>query len=520
VSEINDGLPRWANFLVGGFECPDIDLTLGRDGIMNNIIWEAAKTIVADKLSSEIVSALADKRSNTLKRWDKIFSVHREDIVKSATADVTNEEGKFYNAVKDIIPFNFGNELITIRDAISRNICLDKDGRDTVFFHATGFRRHESAGVQEALLFDEIGLRFIDARNYFDRDFLRVYGSKETNISLVPVEDGLEYIIDYSVDDELNSLISTLYLDIRVNARLCKFNPDTLSAVIIPVDVNTSRRTRPNDADLASYLAEVLSGRTDVSTAYRPYSLCVNESNRLVKELIRYCRDYGVDSYVRSMLHQIYYMSVLVFGDTDRSVIAEMTPGLAGLMLQFLKRSADLDHELQRVRDLLDQETDKSDKIEAILKLSSPANKENSVFVAYGYDKETTELVDQFKRMMSDNGVNVSDGKILKSGSLSKHIIERIRSSSMFIGVLTTRDIMEREASGIPSTWVIEEKGVAAAFGIPILLIIEESISKRYYGNIEGDSIRIEVADNKPVSWINGFNDALSIVKNTLEPLK
>jgi Histidine kinase-, DNA gyrase B-, and HSP90-like ATPase len=530
VGAIGRAMPGWAKFLVGGIECPDLDLTLGRDNLMDDAPWAAVRQIVRDKLTDQIVGSLADNRSRVRDKWEAIFRLHKENILTAAVEDAA-QRGRwgrepddevqpaghqFFNAVKDLIPFRIGDELMSLRTAINSGRCLEKDGKKYLFYHSHGTRRHESAGIQETILFDEAGLAFINAKNYYERDFLQHYSKSGSELSLVPVEEGLQHILDFKCDPGDSTLVEQVYDSLGISGKLCSFKPDEVAAVIIAV---SDQRRRPDEIDPSTpqgrtKLIELITSETQSNVA-RPYTLCVNEKNTLVRELIDYANKHGVDSHLKYGFRQIYFTAVLVFGDTSTDMIASMAPGIANLMLGFLRRTKEQEEELARVRTLLGERESKLDVLESDLAEQRKISREpNSVFIAYGYDRDTVELVNPFKEMLVEAGVKVIDGKVDRVGSLSKLILERLRSCSMFVGILTARDKIEHQEKAITSTWVIEEKGAALAMGLPVLLIVDRGVSERFFGNMEGDAVRLEVED-RPAAWLETFNTAVKMIKKS-----
>ncbi len=521
VNDIKDGLPEWARFVVGGLECPDLDLTLGRDSIMDDVTWTALKQVLAEELEKKIVEALQNPGSALRSKWKAILRIHDESILNAAVDSYEYSDKSFFNAVKELIPFKIGGEKYSIKQIIDSKKHIEKEGKKVIFYNSVGSRNHESSGIQEKLVFDEVDMHFIEARNYYERDFLLHYSDSNDNVELLSVEEGLAHILKFDKSSEDARLIINIYNTLGIRAKYTKFKPTSLSAVILPKDYyKISMNDLDTDTDegkdeLMDILQAKFTGRIE-----KPYELCINGDNQLCIELVNYTKKYGIDNYIKQAFRQIYYQAVLIFGDTNKRVIAEMTPGLANLTIGFIKRSSEQEEELFRLRKLLEElELDRS-KIESELSKNMPAIKEpNSVFLAYGYDEESLDKVVQFKEMLENQGIKVINGEVDRFGSLSQQIISRIRSSMLFVGILTSRDSLNDGDDTVPSTWVIEEKGVATAFDIPVLMIVEKSISKNYFGNIEGDSMRIEVKNSTVGSWLKAFNRAGEYISNTLEEL-
>lgn len=517
------GLPSWARFFVGGIESPDLDLTLGRDNVMKNVTWLAVQKVIEEWLTDSIVKDLQDQRSRLRERWDAVFKIHAEDIMRAGTEDSQYGAGQFYRAVRDLIPFRLGNEHLSIRDAIKQGKCIQANGNKMLFYHSRGFRSHESAGIQEALLFDENNLSFIDARNYYERDFLQQYGKDSKDIKLVPVEDGLSYILDFNCDPRDSEAIIEIYKSLNINAKLARFRPGELSAVIIPLSSQDSRRAPeidPATPEGREQFMQYLVSATD-HERYKPYTLCLNVNNVLVQELLKYVRKHGIDSYIKTAFNQIYYMSVLIFGDTNTSVIARMAPGLSSLMLSFIRRSTEQENELLRIRHLLQREQERAEEAAGALAGREAEGREpNTVFLAYGYDKETVELVALLRSLLEAHQIKIIDGRVDKAGSLSRQIIDRIRHSAMFVGILTPRDQIKGQKKSITSIWVVEEKGVATAFGLPVLMIVDAQVASQFYGNIEGDAVRLEVSSAEIPIWHEKFKEAVQVIMKTLSSTK
>ena len=524
VGDFQDGLPLWAKFLIGGIECPDLDLTLGRDNVMKNTTWNAVKQIVETQLKVQIISNLSNNKSRIRQKWKNVFGIHGEKIFRAAVDDYNNTKTRdFYKAVKDIVLFSVGEEKLSIKECRDTNKCLQEQGQiPKLFYHSVGTRNHESSGIQETILFDEMRLHFIDAENFYERDFLEIYKKEEKSISLIPVNEGVEYILNrYNQDQESikandKEIIKEIFRVLGLSAQLSKFEPDYLPGVII-LDYGYGYPNDRND-DIRAII-ELISQYSQSSDIFRPYTLCVNANNILVQELLKYAHKHGVDQYIRSSFNQIYLMSVLVFGDTNTNTIAQMVPGLSNLMLSSIQGYTKQEKEIIDLRKMVKQEREEKENL--ITKLSKESsqkpmnsNEPKSVFLSYGYDEETMKIVKPFKRMLKERGIKIIDGKVDQVGSLSKQIISRIRECSMFVGVLTPRSEIKDQETSLTSIWVIEEKGVATAFGLPVLLIVDKNVSKEFFNNIEGDAFRLVVKDS--YEWTDRFMDATEMIAKEL----
>ena len=386
VGDLDKAMPRWATFLLGGIESPDIDLTLGRDSVMRDSRWAAVRQIVRNELIQQIVSSLQDKKSRLRETWNAVFHIHEQNIKIAAVEDAKSGSGDFFSSVKDLVPFAIGTERLSIRQAIGQGKALEKEGKRTLFYLAHGFRPNESAGIQEQLLFAEAELSFVNARNFYDRDFIHEYAKTDPDLNLVPVEAGVEYLLDFETDMPLRTLVNDIYASVNLRARLCKFRPGELSAVIVLVTGSKPARMPKTRQELS----ELILGHASPSQNL-PYTLCLNQENRLVQALLSHASKHGVDSHLRAAFRQIYYMAVLVFGDRNTEIIAGMAPGLAHLMLGFIRRATLQEEEMSRLRALI-------------------ATGDNSI--AYDLDDAQPELATE-----DQNRLDSSDGERAREGT-------------------------------------------------------------------------------------------------------
>jgi len=71
-------------------------------------------------------------------------------------------------------------------------------------------------------------------------------------------------------------------------------------------------------------------------------------------------------------------------------------------------------------------------------------------------------------------------------GSISEDILSKIKACGFFIVLMTKKDKLEG-GKYTTSSWLIEEKGAALAFGHRPLIIVEEGVDRHYVGFLQSD---------------------------------
>src|SRR5690349_15018536 len=94
------------------------------------------------------------------------------------------------------------------------------------------------------------------------------------------------------------------------------------------------------------------------------------------------------------------------------------------------------------------------------------------VFLAYCFADQV--VADGLIALLQKSGFEVSSG-VDTPGSASAGILQRIRECDFVLCVLTREDA-KTDGTFTASTWLYEEKGAAAAFGKPIVLMVQEGI--------------------------------------------
>ena len=110
---------------------------------------------------------------------------------------------------------------------------------------------------------------------------------------------------------------------------------------------------------------------------------------------------------------------------------------------------------------------------------------ENSVFLSYRF--ADVDYVNGLSSLLEKEGFDIITGQDANT-YISTAILDRIRSSQFFLCMMTRAD-EKTDGTFTTSSWLLEEKGAALAFGKKIVLMVEDGVSD--IGGLQGDWQRI-----------------------------
>jgi hypothetical protein len=132
-----------------------------------------------------------------------------------------------------------------------------------------------------------------------------------------------------------------------------------------------------------------------------------------------------------------------------------------------------------------------------------------NIFVAYSYKKEDDEFVKGFKRLLVKEGYNVLDGKADRFGSISKAILDKIKTCKYVVIIMNKRD---EKVNGKYTTaaWLLEEKGAGIALGKEVIMFVEDGIDEKDIGGLQGDDQRFHFTRNNFLAIVMDFIEILN----------
>jgi len=128
-----------------------------------------------------------------------------------------------------------------------------------------------------------------------------------------------------------------------------------------------------------------------------------------------------------------------------------------------------------------------------------------TVFVSYRFAEE--DYIHGLKMLLEQNGFEVVTGKSTNT-FVSKAVLDRIKASDSFL-CLMTKDKEKADGTFTTSSWLLEEKGAALAFGKRIVLMVEEGVTD--FGGLQGDWQRIHFG---PKGFLSAALEAVTQLKS------
>ena len=110
--------------------------------------------------------------------------------------------------------------------------------------------------------------------------------------------------------------------------------------------------------------------------------------------------------------------------------------------------------------------------------------KNQDVFLAHIFSEEN--LIGKLKKIIEQHNYRWKEGKRDDLGSISEDILTKIKDCGFFIAVMTKKDKLQ-SGNFTTSSWLIEEKGAALAFGHRPLIMVEEGVDRHYVGFLQSD---------------------------------
>jgi hypothetical protein len=179
------------------------------------------------------------------------------------------------------------------------------------------------------------------------------------------------------------------------------------------------------------------------------------------------------------------------FGEEVRAVLSkcrrDLSWGLSKLSLQRLREEAAvLDKDCNGSSDARKGLVSQVQEIVGrLLADKSPTIARRSVFLSYRFAEK--EYIEGLTSLLENEGFRPITGQMANS-YISQAVLQRIKEAEFFL-CLMTRDKTKTDGTFTTSSWLLEEKGAALAFGKPIVLMIEEGVDD--FGGLQGDWQRI-----------------------------
>jgi hypothetical protein len=120
-----------------------------------------------------------------------------------------------------------------------------------------------------------------------------------------------------------------------------------------------------------------------------------------------------------------------------------------------------------------------------------------TVFISYE-TRSGTPHKDMAVKMFQEHGFEVKtgfDSEVNRADDTLQAIKSHIRASATFLGILTPNLSYELRSSAsgeprhVPSPWVLEEKGIAEAYELPIRLLVDQRVHEDFYLRVKAGKL-------------------------------
>ncbi|MCX7112151.1 MAG: ATP-binding protein [Proteobacteria bacterium] len=206
-------LPRWASFVKGVINTPELTPTLSR----GEIIVDAAYQQIRAMLGQIIIDYLDWLQTQDPDRLTMLVGAYNNTIKAHAL-----EDDEFFDRIADLVRVNTDTGLIPMRDYLAKS-------KGILYYFA-----ERGSGTQHKVLFAHKGLPVIDASWGVEEEFLERYAQRR-NVPLerLAADSGLIFKILETVDEKWQDLERAFHRQVHKEAKAVEFDPDTVPAVLV-----------------------------------------------------------------------------------------------------------------------------------------------------------------------------------------------------------------------------------------------------------------------------------------------
>lgn len=313
-------LPRWARFVHGAVESPNLNVTASREQVRQDEVFFATQQAIERQLLSHF-SELAEYEPET---WRGIVYEHN-DLIKAWAL----ESAALFDTVAHLVLFE------TTRGRIDLPTYRLHSGGNIYYFV------EEIGATQEALLYEAQGLVAINASRYAEEDFLQRYALSRADVELIQLTSESDYIFMPVAPSEFErwQAIMRYYSEQGIRAKLVRFEPAAIPAVMVfPPGSDTIAKARRalEEQDIEGPVADMLSDYLqlrDPDKSATPGVLHLNVSNKLMQRLLA---DTGPDSRFTAALEIVYHNARFFSGQAVTPLDARLSFDMISFSLETL----------------------------------------------------------------------------------------------------------------------------------------------------------------------------------------
>lgn len=211
-----DLLPRWAHFVKGVINTPELTPTLSR----GELIVDAAYQRVRDLLGAIILGYLEMLQQEDPDKLQMLVGAYNNTIKARAL-----EDDGFFDHICDLVRVSTDAGLISMSEYLKRS-----DG--VIYYFA-----ERGSGTQHKLLFSYKGLPVIDASWGVEMEFLERYAARR-NVRIQAASSARIFKVLETVDEKWQVLERDFFRTVKKEAKAVEFEPEGVPAVLVakPLD--------------------------------------------------------------------------------------------------------------------------------------------------------------------------------------------------------------------------------------------------------------------------------------------
>ncbi|MBI4558827.1 MAG: ATP-binding protein [Candidatus Hydrogenedentes bacterium] len=455
-----DLLPRWARFVKGVINSPDLTPTLSRGEL---VVDEKYRQIQA-LLGGLVLTYLRLLQVENVEKLKLIVGAYNNTI-KARTL----EDDDFFDAICDLARVNTDMGLITMAEYLA------KSGGVIYYFAERG------TGTQHKLLFSHKGLPVIDASWGVEEEFLEKYAErKKIKLERLAAGAGVIFKVPATVDEKWQTLEHDFDRTTRRAAKAVEFEPDTVPAVLVAKPLEQDDKAL---AEIDALGAKLGIGSSQIKDMFRKMAkgktlravedetvLQLNTKNALICQL----RDMPRNEtfylaltciFNNAMMFAHHYVSPdnaeIIFTGNNNAFSAMIANAKALATAQ--TENAKMEIELSELRRRVGTVT---------------LDKERSCFFAYPFQEKFHNLRDELAKLLrSEWGIRLKATSLeMKDPRIVDDIENQIRSAHFGIADITGNN---------PN--VLWELGVAMGYGKPVVILKDLTDTEKtpfdVYGN-------------------------------------
>lgn len=274
-------LPPWAKFLQGVLECNELTPNAARDNVVRN----AALAAVQQKLGWLIVEELTALSRRDKQRFVDIMRWHSYHMLAMS---VQREHEDFFRAVADLMPLESHPKPMTIAEYLE-TAPSRSDGTRVVYYIT-----ERGSANQYFLLASARSMQVFNCAEPFAERFLERYAElwpNRVHLSRLDVASS-ETIFEPLAEEEraqfgeLQAAYTLVFPDLRFVAKVSRFRPIEVPAVLTETRDGKSRREMEDAADnlaLPDYIRGLVKGF--LQEEREPLTLHLNADNPTIQKL-------------------------------------------------------------------------------------------------------------------------------------------------------------------------------------------------------------------------------------------